>query len=154
MARFTDINQIPDILKALKKANKMSVEIGILGDAGKDDDGNSIALYAATNEFGTDKAGKSKNVTIPERSWLRSTFDDDKAVDRVFKNANEIFLPGASPKKILTAMGFDMKSELVKKVLSNIPPPNKPSTKAQKKGGGRTLVADGFLRKAIDFKVA
>ena len=154
MARFTDTNHIPELLKILKKVNKKTIEAGILGDAGKNKDGESIAAYAAANEFGTNKAGRNKNVTIPERSFIRSTFDNKKSIDRVFKNVDRILVPGVNVKKILNNMGLTIKGEIVKKILSNIPPPNKPSTKAQKKGGGRTLVADGFLRKAIDFKVA
>ena len=36
----------------------------------------SLVLVASVHEFGTKKAGKNKNITIPKRSYIRSTVDE------------------------------------------------------------------------------
>lgn len=151
--KFTDINDIPGIIKSLKAVNRKGVEVGILGNAGKDENGTELATIFAANEFGTDKAGRGNKVSIPERSTLRTTFDNKKVQDKVFKSVDRILDKGVKPKQILNIMGSTMVGEVKKKILSNVPPPNAPSTKAQKRGSARTLNNTGIVRKAIDYAI-
>ena len=53
------------VLKRVSEMKRGTVRVGVMGDAG-DENGVSLAEIAAFHEFGTS--------TIPERSFLRSTF--------------------------------------------------------------------------------
>ena len=70
-----------EIKAQFPKIDKAVVKTGIQSDAGENE-GVSIAEYAAFNEFGTR--------TIPERPFMRKTFDDNlsnynKLITRLFK---------------------------------------------------------------------
>ena len=70
-----------EIKAQFPKIDKAIVKTGIQSDAGEND-GVSIAEYASFNEFGTR--------TIPERPFMRKTFDDNlanynKLIERLFK---------------------------------------------------------------------
>ena len=70
-----------EIKAQFPKIDKAIVKTGIQSDAGENE-GVSIAEYASFNEFGTR--------TIPERPFMRKTFDDNlanynKLIERLFK---------------------------------------------------------------------
>ena len=70
-----------EIKAQFPKIDKAVVKTGIQSDAGENE-GVSIAEYASFNEFGTR--------TIPERPFMRKTFDDNlanynKLIERLFK---------------------------------------------------------------------
>ena len=84
------------MLEQFKQWKGKEIKVGILGT-----ENSETAEYAAANEFGTDKAGRNRKVKIPERSFLRSTFDDREAQSKIFETADEIFNRGADVKKIV-----------------------------------------------------
>lgn len=62
-----------DLMKAFDDLEgEISVEVGVPEDSGQYEDGANQVLVASANEFGTD--------TIPERSYLRSTMDEKRAL--------------------------------------------------------------------------
>jgi hypothetical protein len=118
------------------------VTVGIHKDAEPYPNGTSVVEVAATNEFGTDKAGKNKNIVIPERSFLRSTFDEN--LDNVKKlrqdNFQKIITFQMTVKKALDQIGFYFANLVKNKIEKFTTPPNAPSTqaaKALKKGMAR-----------------
>lgn len=115
------------------------VTVGIHKEADPYPNGTSVIEVAATNEFGTDKAGKNKNIVIPERSFLRSSFDEN--LDNVKKlrkeNFQKVLTFKMTVKKALDQIGFYFSNLVKNKIEKFTTPPNAPSTqaaKARKKG--------------------
>ena len=139
-----NLEQIRKMLLSLKKKE---IQIGILSDAGiNEESGTAIVDYAIANEFGV---GNN-----PERSFLRSTFDEqgdkwsgilNKIVDSVIEGKTDV------QNKIEQA-GAVMVGDVKEKILSNIPPANHPKTTAKKKSN-RTLIDTGAMLKSINFKI-
>jgi hypothetical protein len=132
-------------IKELEEIDGAEIEVGIFD--------SDIATYAAANEYGTDKAGRNKSVTIPERSFLRSTVDSKKTDEEIYDGLARIYEDKKfDAKKTLKTIGVFLVAEVKKKILSNMPPPNAPST-IEKKGSSRTLVDQGMLHKAIEARI-
>ena len=134
------------IKRQLKELGRVAVEVGVHVDAGNSDDGTPIALYAAANEYGTRR--------IPERSFMRSTFDESQTE---VKRLCDRLVNGITQGKLGVDQSAGLLGEhyagLIKdKILSNIPPPNKPVTVALK-GSSKTLVDNGFLLNSIRWKI-
>jgi len=147
MAKIKDINHIPGILKNIKKINNTIIAVGIIGDGESE-----IATYAAANEFGTRKAGRNRKVVIPERSWLRSTFDDKTKTNDALKHTDDVFNPKFNAKVAVNRVGAVMVGHVQEKIASNIPPKNAQVT-INKKKSSKTLVDKGTMRQAISFEV-
>ena len=109
------------------KAGILQEDFQALNDPGGK--GKSTVGDAAVNtEFGTKKA--------PARSWLRSTADEKRHHWDEFmasRMADVIDLK-LSPAQALGLMGLRMVSDIQKKIRSNVPPPNAPSTIMRKLG--------------------
>lgn len=126
------------------------VTVGIHKNAEKYPNGASVVLVAATNEFGTDRAGKNHDIVIPERSFLRSTFDEN--LDNVKKYREELYSKvltfQITVKNALDKIGFYF-SNLVKNKIENFTtPPNAPSTQAAK-ARSRGIAKEGKKKKDI-----
>jgi len=70
-----------------KKSSKPLIDTGKLlnsitskveGDTAKVGIFGEYAIVAAVHEFGTNRAGRGRNVVIPARPYLRPTFDENK----------------------------------------------------------------------------
>ena len=106
-----------------------------------------VAAYATYNEFGTE--------SIPQRSFLRSTYDENIAKwQSYFQKALARVLAGSMQASVvLPRIGLDAQAAVRRKIASNIQPANAPST-IKKKGGGKTTLYDtGTLTRAITYEV-
>ena len=117
-----------------KLEGKPSVRIGFLEDKEARTDGMVTNLdIAIFNEFGTR--------TAPERSFMRSAFDENR--EKYGKLAEKLSLAVVAGKmtesRALGLLAEICRSDVRKKLLSNVPPPNAESTIAAK-GHERTLV--------------
>jgi hypothetical protein len=125
-----------DFMKRMKTlSGKPGVKVGFLdGQKEERPEGGptniEIAIWA---EFGTR--------TEPERSFMRSTFDENR--EKYRQLAEKFTLAIAHGKmdehRALGLLGEIVATDIRKKILSDIPPPNAPSTLARKPGD-RTLV--------------
>ena len=133
-----------------------SVDIGVFGEK----DAEQV-IIAAANEFGTDRAGRGHNVKIPQRSFLRSTLDEEKDdVRQKIDDAKVKVVTGKlSKKKFLSRLGLWFESKVREKILAGGTPyiENAESTKAAKIAKGREfpqpLNDDGRLRQSIISRV-
>jgi len=156
-----DESRVPEILKQLKLLNNKRVRVGVFSD--------EIGLVAGVNEFGakikvTDKMraylhsiglhlkDTTKFIVIPERSFLRSTFDNKKVIDSVFERGEDVFFNDFNVLKMLDVIGKSMGEKIKIKISSNIKPENHPFT-IIKKGSNKTLVDKGSLEKSITYEV-
>ena len=139
-------------MKAVSK--KPFTKIGILGDGEKSEEGTTVLEYGTYNEFGAKNAGRSGNVTIPERSYIRSTIDERKRriFGKAFQLQGDIFTGRISMKKALSIMGVLIQGNIVNKIVKLRSPANADSTIKQK-GSSNPLIKDGRLRKSIDYEV-
>ena len=134
-----DINHTAELKRNLKALRKRKIQVGILGDS-------EIAMYAGANEFGVTNK-------IPERSFLRTSFDDKKTVNRIVKEAQKAFDIRENPKMIMDRIGLLMTAAIQKKIRSNIPPPNAPSTRKRKRGKDKTLIDTGRMLRAVTHEI-
>lgn len=110
----------------------------------------TVAEIAAIHEFGT------QDRSVPERSFLRSTFDEKR--EELAKMGKALLLRVLDGKltvrQALEAMGMKLAAETKKKITAGagIPPPLRPSTVAAK-GSDRPLVDTGRLLNAITWAV-
>ena len=106
-----------------------------------------VAEYATYNEFGTEK--------IPQRSFLRSTYDEQigKWQKQLENGISAIVNMRADSSRVWKSLGIKAKIDIQKKLRSNIPPPNAPSTIAKKGAGKTTLFDTGRLVRAITYEV-
>jgi hypothetical protein len=162
MRGVKDVNHIPDLIKNMRRAGRSKVKVGIF-------DGD-VANYAAANEFGcrikvTDKMRKylhakglhlkkdTTEIVIPERSFIRSAFDDKRETDRAIEVATALFDFNENPLMVLERVGDMLDSSVKRKATSNIRPDNHPFTKEQKGEGKNTLYDQGTLHKSITHEV-
>ena len=155
-----DINKLPALKKTLKQLDKKSVQIGFFGQ-------DELNMIATVHEFGTTIRPKrakylaiptkkgiilKKEVVIPERSFLRTSFDDKKSVDKIVYEAKQVF-DFKSPERILDRIGLKMIAEIQKRIKSNIPPANAPLTRENKGGKNKTLIDSGRMSQGVTHQV-
>ena len=106
----------------------------------------TLGVVAVANEFGTD--------TIPERSFIRSTHDEnaEKWREETDKLREKVIEGSMSTEVALKRLGTIIKSAIQAKIRSNIPPPNAPETEARKHSSN-TLINTGQLLNGIDYEV-
>ena len=136
--------------------NKPHVKVGIQeSEFKKGRKGDTTnGLVALVNEFGTRRAGKNKNVVIPQRSFIRSTAVEKrsdwlKLSDRL---RLKVLTRNMSIKQALSLQGLRMKADIQAKIVSLDKPPNKESTiksKTRLKQKGNPLIATSDLLKSI-----
>jgi phage gpG-like protein len=133
-----------------------SVDIGVFGDK----DGEEV-IIAGANEFGTDRAGKNHNITIPQRSFLRSTLDEEQQNARKAIDAAKVdIVTGKTDKQtFLARLGLWFENKVKAKILAGGTPfiENAPSTAQAKIERGREwpqpLNDQGRLRQSITNRV-
>lgn len=138
--------------------NKPHVRVGILqenfDDPKEGDPKRAFTLgeIAVVNEFG------SSDGRVPERSYIRSTFDDEKRQWRVLtgKLKKKMIATLKTVEWVLGNMGSQIVGDIQAKINAVKEPPNAPSTIAKKtragKVGDNPLVDYGQLKSSITYK--
>lgn len=145
------------LIKELKKAEGSFVTVGVHKKEGEDTyaNGASVSLVGAVHEFGTDRAGPKKNTSIAERSWLRSTFDQnrDKWRKLSFDLFQKVLIGRATTKKVLDSLGLVMTEKTKAKFKTGDPswPPLKDET-LERKDTPRPLVDSWKLHNSINYE--
>lgn len=128
----------------MQSAKTVEVVIGIL--EGTMNDGQSVAEYAAHNEFGTDN--------IPERSFMRTSFDENKHGISIVMGQQfaKVKRGEKTVRDALSHVGMYHQQQIMKKIGSNIQPANSPVTIAKKKSS-RTLIDTGAMLNGVAYLV-
>lgn len=128
---FIDLREEEEeFMKQLEAIHNSYVEVGILADAGQaensdgSESGISLAELASVHEYG------STDGKIPQRSFIGSTMDEQytKFNDTTNKLLAKITNREMKSKLALSIIGAEIKSEIQKKIRSNIAPGLKQST--------------------------
>lgn len=135
------------IIAELKKADDMSVAVGIL-QGSKNGEGFAIAEYAAANEFGTDK--------IPSRPFMRTAFDENKGdiqadMDRQY---GRLVTGKITANTGLTIIG-QKHADRIKYTITgrNFLPKLAQATIDAKNGSTKTLVDTGAMKNAVQISI-
>ena len=143
------LNQIIKKLEDIAKS-RIAAYVGVQGVAGQEvrEDGQMTNAYLASiHEFGT------RDVRIPSRSFLRSTFDEQlpKFQAELDKIAKGVFsTSGGTVEGQLMVLGEQYRAEILNKIKSGIPPPLAPSTLLRKGGETTPLIGKtGALFRSI-----
>jgi phage gpG-like protein len=153
MAATKDIDRGWKRIRAqLLKAGGAFTKVGVQ-QGETDEEGTDLVKVAAANEFGTtmeDEETGEKKVRIPERSFIRSTTDEQRSkVERIKRRILEKMVDeGADIKTELGLLGEFMQKEIQKKIVDLKVPENAESTK-KKKGSDNPLVDQGQLQQSI-----
>lgn len=135
--------------KAIEELNSKQIQVGMFAKVG-----DKVLTKAIVNEFGTTKAGKNKNITIPERSFIRSTYN--RQYKKVGKRFDQIFVSISKgnynivPK--LKLIGLEQETETKKTITDMRTPKNSESTIA-KKGSSHPLIDTGEMRSKVSHEV-
>ena len=147
-----DMRKWRDLQRKLKELGGFrAVRVGVLAGS-KNSEGQSIAEYAAANEYGT--------ADIPSRPFMRTT-----AREKGFAWAGVLAgaLRGRTVKdpnvgrRAFTAVGRVAQADIQATIMSNMPPANSPEYAAEKvkENGGYsgTLFLSGDMHKSINFEL-
>ena len=137
------------IIKDSEKIKGSFLTIGVHDGEGSEiyeDSSATVAEVAFWNEYGT--------VTAPERSFLRSTIDENRTeLERLTaKLLGEVISGKLDTNKALSKLGFKIETMVKKKILDLNDPVNAPSTVAEK-GFNNPLVDSRRLWRSIAFEV-
>lgn len=143
-----DFSQLDALIKELGK--KYYVDIGILGESNETIEGGlTLAGIGAVHIFGTDKAGRGKNVSIPERDWLVMPLQTGQ--EQIEKQIKPKLKGDFDVKHIFTLIGIAGEARIKEAFETGgfgTWAPNAEST-IKSKGSASPLIDDGSLRDAI-----
>ncbi|MED4551218.1 hypothetical protein P9305_00705 [Lysinibacillus capsici] len=142
-------NNIPRVIQSLKDLKKYDIEVGIFGSSGAE-----YVMIAEVQEFGITIRKERGSIVIPERSFLRSTFDDKNNEWFKFmrKQMEHVINGRINAQMLCERLGAKMVGDIQEKLTDINSPPNAPATIA-KKGSSNPLIDTGGLRQRITYKV-
>lgn len=137
----------------IEKFKNSSVKVGVLSNAGKNDDNVDIVDYATWNENGV--ASKKGGWKIPPRPFIKGWANNAKK-DKLIQLLSDLFsmvlLGKLDSMTALKRLGKYGKSSIQSYIRRGGFTPNAPST-IRKKKSTVPLIDSGTLRKAIDFEI-
>lgn len=137
-----------EILRRVHQIRDSDVHVGVLSDDKHGDDDITMAELAAVHEYGTEDGH------IPARPFLRPTFEAERQnlTDMGGKLITAVLDGKMEVEQALGIVGASLASAVKKRITSNVPPPNAPSTVAAK-GSDKTLIDTGRLLNSITWSV-
>lgn len=151
-----DENKVPQYLKMLKELSRTHVEIGIIGDGDKYKGSDITVLGVATvHEFGVNVVGKNgKRINIPERSFIRTSYDANK--QRIFefdKELERVLNLELSVDGFFNLVGEFAVGVIQNHLTSQVNSPPLAESTIRAKGSSNPLIDTGQLRRSIDYKI-
>lgn len=165
-----DSTNLDEIIDGLNLIESKTVYAGIFGE-----EGSEIMIRAAVQEFGADikvtpamrgwfaahgvfLKKSTEKIRVPERAWLRTTFDQSKVIENCEKELEraleDFFYNGLEAIQVLHRLGLRMVSEIRNRILDDSPPFQKLSSfTVEQKGSDKPLLASGQLVKSIAYKI-
>ena len=158
----------------LEKLNGKKVKVGIVGESD-----SKLLTYAAANEYGANIAipedgrmrrklhslgihlkAETTHIIIPERSYVRSTFDNKNYYQELRKKLQspfeEVLNNKRDPETLLDLIGLQYVANVRRTIRDMKEPENHPVTQEIKNGKGRKkgiLVDSGRLVRSIAYEV-
>lgn len=147
-----DNNRIPEVRRALQEFGSYALKVGIFSD--EDSSETSYVMIGRVHEFGVTITRGTGTIVIPERSFIRSTFDEnnDKWVAFLKRQARQVAQLTLPPKVAWERLGALIVADIQEQITDISSPPNAPST-ILKKGSSNPLIDTGGLRQRITYRV-
>lgn len=166
-SRNLKLDNAPKFKENIKGLTEHYIKIGVFGESG-----SKILMIANVNEYGVDikvtpkmrrylavnglrLKKTTKRIRIPERSFVRKTYDERQAEIRTFveSSLNKLIRFELELNQFWDRIGEFLVS-MVKTVLTRLKnPPNHPYTLKNKRPKSNPLINTGRLRNSITFKV-
>lgn len=130
--RIRDRNRIPELRRVLDELDSYALEVGVFSE---DDNSNpSYVMIASVHEFGVTIQKEKGSIVIPERSFIRTTFDEKNAewVEFVRNQLKLVITFKIEAKMLWERLGAKIVSDIQEKITDLDTPPNAPSTIAKK----------------------
>ncbi|WCH45807.1 hypothetical protein [Lysinibacillus sp. OF-1] len=145
--RVTDANNISRLRDVLKELKNYSVEVGIFGS-------DEYVMIASVHEFGATIQRGRGSVSIPERSFLRTTFDEknEEWISFFKSQLKHVLALQMDVQMLFNRLGARMVGDIQENITDLDAPPNAPATIA-KKGSSNPLIDTGGLRMRITYRV-
>lgn len=145
--RVTDANNISRLRDVLKELKNYSVEVGIFGS-------DEYVMIASVHEFGATIQRGRGSVSIPERSFLRTTFDEknEEWISFFKSQLKHVLALQMDVQTLFNRLGARMVGDIQENITDLDAPPNAPATIA-KKGSSNPLIDTGGLRMRITYRV-
>lgn len=117
------------IRRALESAKGAHTKVGVQADTRRED-ASSMVVIAAAHEFGTE------DNRPPERSWLRSTHDENRERIAILMRAEwkQILLGRSTPMRSLALIGEWLEAKIKAKIRKGIAPPLAEATIRARRG--------------------
>ena len=140
-------NRLRSFRKKIKSLKGIGVTVGVQGNealAEHPSGAMTMAKLALTHEFGT------KDGRIPSRSFLRSTFDDNKMRYGMMmtKGGRKVERGQATAMQVMFQLGETVRADIIARIKAHIPPPLSEVTIARK-GSDIPLIDKGHLLGSI-----
>jgi hypothetical protein len=147
------------IVAEFGKADGQKVKVGVLATAGSEG-GADLASIAGWNEFGVPNSRlkvfgrKTKEARIPERPFMRNTFEKRKEDIKKYidDQHGKVIDAGKSYRDALAAIGFEYSGYIRDEISSGKFAANKAFTISRKGGGKQPLVDSGRLAGSIQWE--
>ena len=161
-----DTNNIDKVMRNLKQLGGKQIKVGLFGS-----DSSELVMIGAVHEYGAEipvtpkmRAWFAANgyplkkettvIKIPERSWLRSGYDEniDKIAKKIEEMVPHVIEGNVNPKIFMDAIGMEFAGLIQKKMRDLKNPPNSSMT-VERKGSDNPLIDTGRLVGAIRYEV-
>jgi hypothetical protein len=161
-----DTNNIDKVMRNLKQLGGKQIKVGLFGS-----DSSELVMIGAVHEYGveipvTEKMRawfaangyplkkETKVIKIPERSWLRSGYDEniDKIARKIEEMVPDVIEGNVNPKLFMDAIGMEFAGLIQKKMRDLKNPPNSQMT-IERKGSANPLIDTGRLVGAIRHEI-
>lgn len=151
--RTTEKGRYTKTRKALKALDGLRLDVGYFAGIASPDSTFTLPEIAAIQEFGS-KRRLFRGKRIPERSFMRSTYDKFRNIysEAFVENGFLAALGKITPEIALRIVGEDYKSDVVNKITGIRSPRNAPRT-VKKKGFDNPLIHTGTMRASIKVRV-
>jgi len=161
-----DTNHMDELSRTLRELGTNTIKVGISGD-----DDSEMVMIGAVHEYGTEITVTPKmrawfaysgfplkqettTITIPERSFLRSTFDEraDEITDKIKSLMPSVLEGEVDPNTFMDMIGLEFSGFVQKKIKDLRDPANSEMT-AERKNSDNPLIDTGRMVGAIRHKV-
>lgn len=142
-------DNFPKLQKAIDDLSRYALSVGIFGD-----DDASYVMIANVHEFGVTISLANGQIRIPERSFMRSTFDEKEKEWTAFleERLDRVFDFRMTVEEMYEQLGAKAASDIQEKIRTLSDPPNAEST-VKKKGSSNPLIDSGSMRQRVTWKV-
>ncbi len=164
--KVTDKSRVPQLLSDLNVIRKAKLEVGVFG---KDD--SHVLMIARVHEYGvqidvTDAMRgylaaigyplkkETEQINIPERSFIRTTFDEqEKAWIKFTEKRLEKVIGGRMRSRdMLNQIGAKMSSD-IQETIKDISSPENSDMTVERKGSSNPLIDSGRMRQSITWRL-